>query len=91
MVAVLDDVYRYLPEPVRENYQCHCRILRCILGMLTDMSADFRYLPFVVLPPLPQEQFVQLQLLPHLQPQSPWLPMEHKKEHNCTCIPRFME
>lgn len=55
-------------------------IWRCILGMLTDMGAHFRYLPLVVLPPLPQEQFVHVQLLPHLQPVLPSLPMEHNKE-----------
>jgi len=53
---------------------------RCILGMLTDMTAHFRYLPLVVLPPLQQEQFVHVQLLPHLQPEPPSLPMKHNKE-----------
>jgi len=43
-------------------------------------GAHFRYLPLVVLPPLPHEQFVHVQLLPHLQPESPWPPTEHNKQ-----------
>jgi hypothetical protein len=73
-----------VPPTVAVTSVSQCCILRCILGMLTDMRADFRYLPFVVLPPLQHEQLVQVQLLPHLQLPSPW-PMEHNiKKDNWT-------
>ena len=60
--------------------------------MLTNMAAHFRYLPLVVLPQLQQEQFVTVQLLPHLHPESPSLPMEHNEQDTqLQPIARFVE